>query len=160
HVTIIRREILPNGKSRAFTNDTPVNLCILSVLAERLSDIHNQHQTLEISSQDFQFNVIAALADTKTVLDVYKVDLTILKEKKKLLHQLIESKNSAQKELDYNTFLLDELEEAQLKSGELAAIEEEYEKLNNVESIQENLAEIVQLISNEELGVIHVLNEI
>jgi DNA repair protein RecN (Recombination protein N) len=159
-VTIIRREILPNGKSRAFINDTPVNLSTLSVLAEKLIDIHNQHQTLEISSQDFQFNVIDALADTKVLLDVYKTDLSLLKEKKKQLQKLIESKNNAQKELDYNTFLLEELEEARLKPDELTTLEEEYEKLNNVESIQENLAEIIELISNEELGVIHVLNEI
>jgi DNA repair protein RecN (Recombination protein N) len=159
-VTIIRREILPNGKSRAFINDTPVNLSTLSVLAEKLIDIHNQHQTLEISSQEFQFNVIDALADTKTLLDVYKIDLTILKEKKKQLQQFIESKNNAQKELDYNTFLLEELQEAQLKPDELTLLEEEFEKLNNVESIQENLAEIIHLINNEELGVIQILNEI
>jgi DNA repair protein RecN (Recombination protein N) len=159
-VTIIRREILPNGKSRAFINDTPVNLSTLSVLAEKLIDIHNQHQTLEISSQDFQFNVIDALADTKVLLDVYKTDLSLLKEKKKQLQKLIDSKNNAQKELDYNSFLLEELEEARLKPDELTTLEEEYEKLNNVESIQENLAEIIELISNEELGVIHVLNEI
>jgi DNA repair protein RecN (Recombination protein N) len=159
-VTIIRREILPNGKSRAFINDTPVNLSTLSVLAEKLIDIHNQHQTLEISSQDFQFNVIDALADTKVLLDIYKTDLSLLKEKKKQLQKLIDSKNNAQKELDYNSFLLEELEEARLKPDELTTLEEEYEKLNNVESIQENLAEIIELISNEELGVIHVLNEI
>ncbi len=159
-VTIIRREILPNGKSRAFINDTPVNLSALNVLAEKLIDIHNQHQTLEISSQEFQFNVIDALADTKTLLDKYKSDLAVLKEKNKKLQQLTESKNNAQKELDYNNFLLEELEEARLKPDELAMLEEEYEKLNNVESIQENLAEIIELISNEELGVIHILNEI
>jgi len=159
-VTIIRREILPNGKSRAFINDTPVTLSTLSVLAEKLIDIHNQHQTLEISSQDFQFNVIDALADNKTLLDVYKIDLTVLKEKKKQLQQLIDSKNNAQRELDYNTFLLEELEEARLKPDEFTTLEEEYEKLNNVESIQENLAEIIELMNNEELGVIHILNEI
>jgi DNA repair protein RecN (Recombination protein N) len=159
-ITIIRREILPNGKSRAFINDTPATLSTLSVLAEKLIDIHNQHQTLEISSQDFQFNVIDALADNKTLLDVYKIDLTVLKEKKKQLQQLIDSKNNAQRELDYNTFLLEELEEARLKPDEFTTLEEEYEKLNNVESIQENLAEIIELMNNEELGVIHILNEI
>lgn len=159
-VTIIRREILPNGKSRAFINDTPVNLSTLSLLAEKLIDIHNQHQTLEISSQEFQFDVIDALADTKTLLEGYKTDLLMLKEKKKVLQQLIDSKNNVQKELDYNSFLLEELEEARLIPNELTALEEEYEKLNNVESIQENLAEIIELISNEEMGAIHVLNEI
>lgn len=158
--TFIRREILPNGKSRAFINDTPVNLSTLSILAEKLIDIHNQHQTLEISSQDFQFSVIGALAQTKTNIEVYKSDLENFKHKKQQLRQLIDSKANAQKELDYKAFIFEELENAKLKPEELKELEEEFEKLNNVESIQENLAEIMQLFNNEEVGVSQILNEI
>ena len=159
-VTIIRREILPNGKSRAFINDTPVNLSTLSILAEKLIDIHNQHQTLEISSQDFQFQILDALADTKSVLESYKLDLVNFKAKNKQLQQFIDSKNNAQKELDYNLFLFEELEQAKLIPNELNQLEEEFEKLNNVESIQENLAETIRFMSNEEVGAIQILNEI
>lgn len=159
-LTIIRREILPNGKSRAFINDTPVNLSTLNILSEKLIDIHNQHQTLEISSQDFQFQIIDALADTKSILETYKLDLDNFKTLSKQLQQLVESKNNAQKELDYNLFLLEELEQSNLFPNELNQLEEEFEKLNNVESIQENLAEIIQFLSNEELGSIQILNEI
>lgn len=159
-VTIIRREILPNGKSRAFINDTPVNLSTLNILSEKLIDIHNQHQTLEISSQDFQFQIIDALADTKSILESYKLDLDNFKTISKQLQQLVETKNNAQKELDYNLFLLEELEQSNLFPNELIQLEEEFEKLNNVESIQENLAEIIQFLSNEELGSIQILNEI
>lgn len=159
-VTIIRREILPNGKSRAFINDTPVNLSTLSILAEKLIDIHNQHQTLEISSQDFQFQILDALADTKSVLESYKLDLVNFKAKNKQLQQFIDSKNNAQKELDYNLFLFEELEQAKLIPNELNQLEEELEKLNNVESIQENLAETIRFMSNEEVGAIQILNEI
>jgi len=159
-ITIIRREILPNGKSRAFVNDTPVNLSALAILAEKLIDIHNQHQTLEISSQEFQFNVIDALADNNYLLENYVNNLKVYKEKINRIQKLTDSKNQAQKELDYHTFLLDELENVKLKPGEIEELEDEFDKLNNVESIQENLNEIAQLMNNEEIGLFQILNEI
>lgn len=159
-ITIIRREILPNGKSRAFVNDTPVNLSALAILAEKLIDIHNQHQTLEISSQEFQFNVIDALADNNYLLENYVNNLKVYKEKNNRIQKLTDSKNQAQKELDYHTFLLDELENVKLKPGEIQELEDELDKLNNVESIQENLNEIAQLMNNEEIGLFQILNEI
>src|SRR5690606_19445539 len=130
-ITIIRREILPNGKSRAFVNDTPVNLSALAILAEKLIDIHNQHQTLEISSQEFQFNVIDALADNNYLLENYVNNLKVYKEKINRIQKLTDSKNQAQKELDYHTFLLDELENVKLKPGEIEELEDEFDKLNN-----------------------------
>lgn len=159
-ITIIRREILPNGKSRAFVNDTPVNLSALAILAEKLIDIHNQHQTLEISSQEFQFNVIDALADNNYLLENYVNNLKVYNEKNNRIQKLTDSKNQAQKELDYHTFLLDELENVKLKPGEIQELEDELDKLNNVESIQENLNEIAQLMNNEEIGLFQILNEI
>ncbi len=158
--TIIRREILPSGKSRAFVNDSPVNLSVLSELGDQLIDIHNQHQTLEVSSQNFQFEVLDALAKTQGLIQRYESALVEFKTKKKSLFQLKEKQQSSQKELDYNQHLLSELEEAKLKRGEQAEIEEEYEKLNNVEGIQENLSEIIQIFESEELGLRSTLNEI
>lgn len=158
--TIIRREILPTGKSRAFINDSPVNLNVLSTLGEHLIDIHNQHQTLDVSSKDFQFDLIDAVALTKNLLETYKIALKDFKSKQSLLNQFKQKKTDAQKEQDYNQFLHDELEQANLKSGELEILEEELEKLNNIETIQEQLSQMMQLFNEEQVGVLFSLNEI
>ncbi len=158
--TIIRREILPSGKSRAFINDSPVNLNSLSILGERLIDIHNQHQTLEVSSKDFQFELIDALAQTKILLETYKIALKDFKSNQSLLSQLNQKKADALKEQEYNQFLYDELEQSNLKDGELEILEEELEKLNNVETIQEQLSQMLQLLNEEQVGVLFSLNEI
>lgn len=158
--TIVRREILPSGKSRAFINDSPVKLSTLNALGEHLIDIHTQHQTLEVTSQDFQFEIIDALANTKETLGNYQEDLKKLKKNESLLNQLEQKKIAFQKELDYNQFLLEELEQANLKTGEIESLEEELENLDNVESIQENLVEITQLLNDEQLGGLVSINEI
>jgi DNA repair protein RecN (Recombination protein N) len=152
--TIIRREILPSGKSRAFVNDSPVNLSSLQLLGERLIDVHSQHQTLELTSNDFQFQVIDALANNTSVLDVYKVELRHFKKLKKELRDLLEFQAEAIKEHDYNTFLLNELVEANLIEGEVEALEEEYETLNNIEGIKEKLAEAYQFLGEEDIGLL------
>lgn len=158
--TIIRREILPSGKSRAFINDTPVNLDSLQVLGERLLDIHSQHQTLQLTNDNFQFQVIDALANNEKLLVAY-VDL--LKQFKLLeteLQDLRNKKDNAIKELDYHTFLLKELEDAKLVAGELESLETEYETLNNVEEIKEKLSLSNDLMSNEDIGIITNLTEL
>ncbi len=155
--TIIRREILPSGKSRAFVNDSPVNLSSLQLLGERLIDIHSQHQTLELTSNEFQFQVIDALAKNEATLNEYKEAFKGYKRLKKELDQLIASKAEAIKEHDYNVFLLNELVEAQLVDGELEQLEEEYETLNNIEGIKEKLGDAYQLLSDDEIGVLSSL---
>ncbi len=158
--TIIRREILPSGKSRAFINDTPVNLNSLQLLGERLIDIHSQHQTLQLTSNDFQFQIIDALADNDSVLENYSAELRIYKKLQKELKTLLEFQAEAIKEHDYNSFLLNELVEANLVDGELETLEEEYETLNNIESIKEKLAEAYQLLSEEQIGVLSSLTSL
>ncbi|MCF7561685.1 DNA repair protein RecN [Sabulilitoribacter multivorans] len=158
--TIIRREILPSGKSRAFVNDSPVNLNSLQLLGERLVDIHSQHQTLELTSNDFQFQVIDALANNESSLQTYKQELKTYKSLQKELDELLRFQTEAIKEHDYNSFLLNELAEANLIEGELETLEEEYETLNNVESIQEKLAEAYQLLSEEQIGVLTSLTSL
>ena len=116
--TIVRREILPSGKSRAFINDTPVNLGSLQILGERLLDIHSQHQTLQLTNDNFQFQVIDALANNEKSLMTYSSLLKEFKALKSELKDLQDKKNDAVKELDYHTFLLNELEEAKLIAGE------------------------------------------
>ncbi|WP_111306790.1 DNA repair protein RecN [Confluentibacter sediminis] len=155
--TIIRREILPSGKSRAFVNDSPVNLNSLQLLGERLIDIHSQHQTLELTSNDFQFQIIDALANNDQELENYKTELKAHKVLQKQLNELVHFQTEAIKEYDYNSFLLKELVDANLVVGELESLEEEYETLNNVESIKEKLAESHQLLGEEQIGVISTL---
>ncbi|WP_412985421.1 DNA repair protein RecN [Pontimicrobium sp. IMCC45349] len=157
--TIIRREILPSGKSRAFINDTPVNLSALSALSDFLIDIHSQHQTLELTNDSFQFKVIDALANNQKLLSQYQNDLVAYKRCKKELKDLLETKSNAIKEHDYNLFLLSELNEAKLVSGELESLESEYEALNNVEDIKEALQLAYQVLSDEQLGVLKNLTE-
>ncbi|RLD30215.1 MAG: DNA repair protein RecN [Bacteroidetes bacterium] len=155
--TIIRREILPSGKSRAFVNDSPVNLSILSLLGDQLIDIHSQHQTLELTHNDFQFQIIDALANNTSNLKEYEIKLKTYKEAKAELDKLNFLKSEALKEQDYNTFLLKELEDASLISGELEELETEYETLNNVESIKEELSISNQLLSDEQVGLLNTL---
>ena len=158
--TIIRREILPSGKTRAFVNDTPVNLNSLQILGERLLDIHSQHQTLQLTNDDFQFQVIDALAKNQELLSTYSDQLRQFKALKSHLKKLNEQQIEAAKELDYNLFLLKELEEAKLVDGEMELLEEEYETLNNIEEISERLTSVNELLSNQELGVMPQLTEI
>ena len=158
--TIIRREILPSGKSRAFVNDTPVTLNSLQVLGEQLLDIHSQHQTLQLTDDDFQFQVIDALAQNGHLLQDYILQLGKFRSVKSELKKLQNQKVEAIKELDYNLFLLKELEEAKLVEGELEVLEEEYETLNNFEEISERLKTSHELLSNQEIGVMPSLTEI
>lgn len=158
--TIIRREILPSGKSRAFVNDTPVNLNSLQKLGERLIDIHSQHQTLQITDNDYQFQVVDALADNNDYLGQFKRELKEYRKLQKELQELQNLKIEAIKEYDYNAFLLKELVEANLVEGELENLEEEYETLNNVEDIKEKLSESYQLLNDEEIGIIKLLTDL
>lgn len=158
--TIIRREILPSGKSRAFVNDSPVNLNSLQLLGERLIDIHSQHETLQLTSNDFQFQIIDALANNDEMLQAYMLELKVYKKLKKELKELLEFQAEAIKEHDYNSFLLNELVEVNLIEGELELLEEEYETLNNIEGIKEKLSEAYLLLNEEQIGVLATLNSL
>jgi len=141
--TIIRREILPSGKSRAFINDTPVNLDVLSRLGSRLIDVHSQHQTLQLAENEFQFKVIDSLANTQELLNTYSILLQKYQDTSKELQDLIAFQSNAIKEHEYNSFLLHELEGAHLEEGILEELEEQYQQLSNVETIVEQLAKVI-----------------
>lgn len=158
--TIIRREILPSGKSRAFINDSPVNLDVLSHLGDRLIDIHSQHQTLQLAENDFQLKVIDALASNEKLLVDFNLKLATYYKTQKELNALIAFQQNATKEYDYNTHLLKELEVAPLKEGILEELEEHYEQLNNVEIIVEHLSKGYQLLNEEQIGIINLLSEL
>lgn len=157
--TVIRREILPSGKSRAFVNDTPVTLGVLSTLGENLIDIHSQHQTMQLTENDFQLKLVDALANNQKRLTDYRKDLKIYRKAQKELQNLIEVQSTAIKEQDYNTFMLEELEKAPLKEGIIELLEEEYEQLNNVELIMEQLSKGNQLFNDEQIGVLPLVTE-
>jgi len=158
--TIIRREILPSGKSRAFVNDSPVNLNSLQLLGEQLIDIHSQHETLQLVDDSFQFEIIDALANNKDVLKSYALQLKQHKTLQKELDILLAFKAEAIKEYDYNSYLLKELTEANLLDGELELLEEEFETLSNVEEIKASLLHASQVMNEEEIGVLFLLNQL
>ena len=158
--TIIRREILPSGKSRAFVNDTPVTLDVLSSLGVRLIDIHSQHQTLKLTDNNFQFQVIDAIGDVGEELSQYSAKLSEYLILKKELKSLIEFQQQADKDYDYNSFLLEELKAAKLKPGMLTDLEATYEKLNNVEEIGARVSQAIQLFGADQVGLLTTLNEL
>jgi DNA repair protein RecN (Recombination protein N) len=158
--TIIRREILPSGKSRAFINDSPVNLQELQDLSLFLIDIHSQQQTQELSDESVQFKIIDAIANNFDTIQSYQKVLKAYKADKSKLNALLKKQSDSGKEQEYNTFLLNELVTAKLKSGEQEELEADYEKLNNVEIIKEALDKSLVIANEEQFGVFHNLNEI
>ncbi|MBT8252960.1 MAG: DNA repair protein RecN [Flavobacteriaceae bacterium] len=158
--TIIRREILPSGKSRAFINDSPVNLSALSAIGQQLIDVHSQHQNLKLADTEFQFQVIDALGGSEQLLAQYQSTLLSFKTLQKELDRLQRLKSEAIKEQDYNAFLYNELSEAELKKGELENLEEEYKIISNYEAIKEGLNESSERLSNDELGILMNVSQI
>ena len=158
--TIIRREILPSGKSRAFINDSPVNLQLLQELSLYLIDIHSQQQTRELSDETVQFDIIDAIAKNQDTIQKYQAILSGYKSDKSKLNSLLKRQSDAIKEQEYQTFLWNELVEANLKSGEQEILEEEFEKLNNVEIIKESLDKSSAIANEEQIGVMHNLKDI
>lgn len=156
--TIIRREILPSGKSRAFVNDTPVTLSVLNQLRTKLIDVHSQHQTMQLSDNSFQFSILDALAKNQIRIASYKRGFFQLNKLKRELGQLEAIQLEANQQYDYNLHLYKELEEAKVKVDEQTILEERLDKLNNIEDIRNNLSEALELTINEEIGIQNLLN--
>ena len=159
-VTIIRREILPSGKSRAFVNDSPVNLQELQELGTYLIDIHSQQQTRELSDEQYQMQILDAVAGSGTSVSIYKKQLSGYKVIQSKLKKVKEEKEALAKEQDYNSFLLQELLSANLKGGEQQEMEAELEKLSNVEFIKESVSKALAIANEEQIGVLQNLKEI
>jgi DNA repair protein RecN (Recombination protein N) len=158
--TIIRREILPSGKSRAFVNDSPVSVSDLQELGVYLIDIHSQQQTQELSDEKIQFEIIDAIAANGVLVEKYSLLLKIYKSNKSALQEQREKYSNAQKEQDYATFLLNELVEVKLVSGSQEDLEQHFQQLNNVEFIKENLEKSLAIAEEEQIGVIQNLKDI
>ena len=156
--TIIRREILPSGKSRAFINDTPTTLSVLNLLSQKLIDIHSQHQTLELSSTRYQFEILDALASNNELIISYKNTLATYTKLQKQLDELINSQENFTQQYDYNLHLYEELETSNLVDGEQEEVERELQLMNNVELIKNNLLESIQIYNNEDVGINNSIN--
>ena len=158
--TIIRRELLPNGKSRAFINDSPARLETLSRLSEQLLDIHSQHQTLELNQKSFQFELLDAVAGNAKVLNTYKNTYKQFLELKKSLQELSVKLMYAEKELDYKKFQLDELQEFKLDDVDYDFLEQQVKKIDHQEVINRVLNEAIQKLDDENLGILPQIIEL
>jgi DNA repair protein RecN (Recombination protein N) len=157
--TIIRREILPSGKSRAFVNDSPVNLQQLQDLSFYLIDVHSQHQTMELSEEDYQFKILDSIANNQELLNKFQSVLKTYRSAKSSLDTKKSNLSEILKEKDYNEFLYQELQSANLKEGELEDLEQQYQSLNNVEFIKENLDKLLSIANEDEFGILKNLKE-
>ena len=157
--TIIRREITPASRSRAFVNDTPVSLNQLKELGSYLIDINSQHKTLLLNSQDYQLKLVDTFCNHQDTLSKFKSEYQFYLSKQKELVELIEYENQLSRELDYKQFLFDELEEAKLSLDD-KSIEEEVNKLENFEEIQQKLNQILMISDNSESSVSSLLSNI
>lgn len=157
--SIIRREILPSGKSRAFINDVPVTLDVLKSLSSQLIDIHSQFETSQLFQAQYQFQIVDALSDNKTKIKAYQKEFSIYQSLKKQLSELKEQFSNANKESDYKNFLLTELDDARLDEVDFVQLQEQLSTQENSGFISENLAAIIQQFSQEEIGVLSNLLE-
>ena len=159
-ITTIRREIIPSGKSRAFVNDTPVNLDVLQQLGEKLIDIHSQHQTLSVTQEDYQLEVLDALAGNEELLATYQKLRTTHLDLNREIDELERKKVGLVEEHDYNSFLLEELSKAPLTEGIIEQLEEEIQQLSHIEEIEYQLSKVSQILDEEQIGVHVQLNEV
>jgi DNA repair protein RecN (Recombination protein N) len=159
HVTLIRREINPAGKSRAFINDTPVNLNILKELGDRLIDIHSQHQTLMLSENSFQLNVIDSFAGNSRLLSDFKMTFSNYRNLKKEYDGLVELSDKNKSDLEYYRFQLAQLEEAKLAQGEQEELEKELELLEHTGEIKMALGGAGTILSGEESSVLNMIRD-
>jgi DNA repair protein RecN (Recombination protein N) len=157
-LSIIRREIKPNGKSRAFVNDSPVNVGSLKQLGEKLIDIHSQHDTLILKDKNFHLSILDTFADHDALLNEFAQNFAEFKKLEKQYEKIKSDIDQAGKEYEYYKFQFDELEKAQLKEGELSGTEHEYSVLENSENIKSVLSSAYNKLSGEENDIISGLS--
>lgn len=160
HVTTLRREINPAGKSRAFINDTPVTVNILKELGEKLIDIHSQHQTLMLNDNSFQLNLIDSFAGTARLKGEYKISYSNYKRLKKEFTGVKEKAEKNKADLEYYQFQLKQLDEAGLRQGEQEELETEQEILSHSEEIKLALTGSTNLFSADGISILSMLREV
>lgn len=151
--TILRREISSSGKSRAFINDSPVNLNQLSIIGSKIIDIHSQHQNIEVLNSEFQFNLLDLICNNEKRIKDYKTLYNEYKNKSNLLNELINQKNELIQSMDYNKFILNEIDQANILEENLEELENMQSSLSNFEEISTELNYSNQIIFDDEIGL-------
>lgn len=159
HQTIIRREILPSGKSRAFINDVPVTLDVLKELSSQLIDIHSQFETSNLFSSEYQFKIIDGISGNKELLEEYQKEFSDFQSMKLQLKKYKTQLSENNKESDYKSFLLNELEEIELDTIDFEELQNQLSVQENAEMISENLAQVLSRFHQEEVGIFSFFNE-
>ena len=158
--TILRREILVSGKSRAFINDSPVNLNQLSVIGSKIIDIHSQHQNIEVLNSEFQFELLDLISNNEENIRFYKRLYEDYKLKSKDLEELIERKQSLIQSMDYNRYILEEIDNSNILEEDLNDLENLQNSLSNFEEFSKELNQSSQIISDDDIGLISSLSRL
>ena len=158
--SVIRREIAPNGKSRAFVNDTPVTLETLKTLGENIIDIHSQHENSLLTSNDFQQSIVDSSAKLQLEVIDYNLHYSKLKKQEQELVSVKKKAESSTQELQFKTFLFEELQNAKLQVGEQEELEEEFEKLNHSEDLKEAYTQSNALFNTDETNILSQLKTV
>ncbi|NQU86719.1 MAG: DNA repair protein RecN [Mariniphaga sp.] len=157
--SIFRREITPSGKSRAFINDTPVSVKLMSELGSKLIDIHSQHQNLELTTKRFQLDLVDIVADNEKALSDFRKGYFEFIKKQKFLNELKTTAEKEKSDLDYYEFQFKQLDEAKLSENEQLELEAELEKLSHAEEIKGSLNRVAELLDNDQAAVLNYLKE-
>ncbi|MGB0810942.1 MAG: DNA repair protein RecN [Flavobacteriaceae bacterium] len=157
--TILRREILPSGKSRSFINDTPVQLEKLRFLGSQLVDLHSQHQTSQLADPQFHFDLLDAFSDALELRAEYQQTLEAFKQEEKHYHEMLEVQRGAKESYDYNCFLFAELKELELHDDIQTQLEEERNLLQHADDIKQTIQHILQISSMENNGLTDQLSQ-
>lgn len=159
-LSCFRREITPQGKSRAFINDTPVTLAVMKEMAERLIDIHSQHQTLLLGESSFQFDVVDSFARHFEAVGTFRQAFKSWQQRLALLEEMEQREKRSRADLDYFRFQYDELEKARLNTEEYESLEGELQVLHHAEEIRFNLEKSLYVLEQSDNNILSGLNEI
>ena len=159
-ITIIRRELSPNGKSRLFVNDSPVTQNLLKQLTDHLIVIHSQHESHSILTSSEQINLLDEFSGSVELSKRFKGKFKEYRSAQKIYDQLMRQKEAIEKEWDYHQFLIEELEEAKVHSVDLEALETEFNNLSEIDSIRLQLAQALGTLQDEQMGVLTTLNQL
>jgi len=151
--TILRREVIPSGKSRAFINDTPVNLDVLSKLGNNLIDIHSQHNNLNILDNNFKYLILDSLSNNEELVLDYKKGFNDFKEIEKEIEKIEMNKTNLDEQSDYNKYLFKEFEGIKLENINIDNLKEEVKEIDNIDETLEISTNIINQINSDEVGV-------
>jgi DNA repair protein RecN (Recombination protein N) len=158
--TVVRRELTPQGKTRSFINDTPVNLGQLKAFSSKLVDLHQQFDTLDIHDTTFQLQMVDALADNKHPLSIYRENFKKFQTNKKILFEMKDKNDRAAREIEFLNFQIEEFNKAELTAGEQDTLESDQQTLQNAETIKRNLALAYRAISEDENAIVGQLRSV